>query len=641
MEQRREADFRKAAEITFAVLTGASLLGSLIAMLWWSAGWVTPMWLTLLRCAAAVTGLTLWDRKDAGFRILAVYLAMIFLKLLIPTPEKLFEQKVSETLFNGLWAFAACYSLGHILKPRGTELFLKIFLGCWIFCMACLSGISVYAAWTDGRIWNIGQGAYWGLGIVSGEGSSRLKMFFDSNTSGILFSIATMAAVLCMAVYKARWQKALCFLALLPNWTALALTDSRNAQISAAVGIGAAVGILALGKAARKDRKTSVRWITAAGAALITAVICVLLLLGTVFAFNGAKTAAGGLVPGAAAESTVQASIEPDTVPASIGEKIQIKVDVTTKKKVTGYQWQYSQDDGEWINLETATAKKSKLKITVRAATYRTKFRCVVTTKSGTAVSNEVSIVKPFTVTLTARTRKSAGGDTVTLIAETDGAKKPLQYQWQVSENGDESWTNILKGGQEATLTVEVREERRYRCIVTAGNGVVTSWSKTIEKPSGTAVKTRTLEGNDLLTGRTEIWKQTLRYLGDHPETLLTGRSVCEPLKDTGIMRNENVETEHCHNAFLQILMESGIPGLLLILAFLALTGRRAGRLAADADQPLLLRLIPAALAALWAGELAECIVRMSNVHVPTLAILALYSGIIAAAGKKTVKGKK
>ena len=184
MDNRRSG-IRTAAERMYSALIGLSLLGSLAAMLSWSQGWVMPMWLLLLRCAAAILGLILWKRRDAGFHILMAYLALIILRLLIPSANILFDQGVSQTLFNGAWAFLACYSLGHILGHKRTERFMKIFLTGWVFCMTCYSSTGLYAAWTDQRIWNIGGGGFWGLSIVSGEGSSRLRMLFDANTSGI------------------------------------------------------------------------------------------------------------------------------------------------------------------------------------------------------------------------------------------------------------------------------------------------------------------------------------------------------------------------------------------------------------------------------------------------------------------------
>ena len=634
MENRRSG-IRAAAEQVFAVLTGMSLLGSLAAMLFWSQSWVTPMWLTLLRCAAAVLGLTLWKRRDVGFCILMVYLALVFLRLLIPSAEKLFDQSVSQTLFNGAWAFLACYSLGHILGYKRTERFLKFFLTGWVFCMTCYSCTGLYAAWTDQRIWNFSGGGFWGLSIVSGEGASRMRMLFDANTSGVLFGSAAVAAFLCAAGTGTKWIKGLHILMFIPNWTALCLTDSRTAQIGAAAGIGTAVGILLMRAVKKRKGKARVAVAASACGALLTAVVCIGVALGTVFAFNAAKAAKGSLLPAAGAESKraeLSIAVWPDEIRADTGKRVKLHAEVQGAEGEVAYQWQYCIGE-QWNDLTTVSATTAVFKMTVRDSTYWRKYRCVVNTENGTAVSNEVSILKPFDVTLSVRSAKGAGGDTMTVIAKADGAEGEILYQWQVCES-DGSWTD-LSGNTRDALTVEVQEEKQYRCVVTAGNGTVISRAKSVGKPSGTSVKTRTLEGGDLLSGRTKIWKQAVRFIVTHPRTLLTGRSVSEPMKNTGIMRTENIVTEHSHNMFLQTLMESGLPGLLLLLAFMVCTGRRAVRLVMNEDRPELVRLMPAAVCAIWVGELTECVVRMTNVRVPMLALLMLYAGIVCAAGKK------
>jgi len=646
----RACGFRAAAETVYAVLTGASLLGSLLAILSWSPGWVTPVWLILLRCAAAATGLLLWDRKDWGFRILAVYLLLVFLRVAVPSPGDLFVQRVSETLFNGAWAFFACYSLGHVLKGERAERFMKWFWCGWVLVMACYSGIAVYAAWTDQRIWNIGQGAYWGLGIVSGEGSSRLKMFFDSNTSGLLFGIPVTAAVICAAGQRSKGMKVFHLLALVPCWVALSLTDSRAAQIGAAAGIGCTAGILLLRKMrdGNPEGKKGPAWAAAAGAALAVAAACVALMIGTTSAFSALKTNRGEMIPAASAESGAEeddgqfrAYVKQYEVTGSFEETIQIKVRVKNAEGELRYQWQSSKDHETWTDLKRRSAQKKILKLTVNNSTYDYVYRCVVTADNGTAMTEEITIRRPFTVKLSPSTKKSAAGDTVTITAVADGAEGELSYRWLVSEDDGKTWQEAGDGKAGRTLTVDVKEERRYRCIVTADNGTSVSKSKTIKKPSGTKVESRGFGGEDPLTGRTRIWKQVVRFLADNPRTLLAGRSVNMPMQNTGIMRTETIETEHCHNIFLQALMESGIPGLLLVLAFLALTVKRAVSLAADREQPLLIRLMPAAAAALWVGEMADSIVRMSNARVPTLAILMLYSGVICAAGKRNAGQKK
>ena len=645
--ESRKTGARIAAERVFAALTGVTLLGSLAAMLSWAPDRMTPMWLTVLRLLTVGTGLVLTDRKDWGFRILAGYMALVFLRLLIPSPQILFSQTASETLFNGAWALIGCYALGHVLGRERTERWLKIFLTCWMLGMACFSSTGIYAAWTDRRIWNIGEGAWWGFNIVSGTRSSRLNMLFDANTSGVLAGIAMVAGFLMAAGCKNKWGKGLYVLLILPNWTALALTDSRTAQVSAAVGIGAAAGILVLKHLAKKqpEGKHLVTWAAAAGTAVMTAALCAALLIGTTSAFNAVKTAQGGLVPGASAEGEtaqmepLEAYVAPKEAAAGYGEKVKLKAKTDNKVGRASYQWQYSTDGENWKDLAGAT--KRTLKVKGSAPAYKRKYRCIVTAKNGTAVTDEAVILKPYTVKISVKTKKKADGDQAIITAKTDEAKGKLAYQWQVSEDGGKTWKDVTgSGSKKKTLTVNVSGVKKYRCKVKAENGIVFSNNKTVRQPKGTTVKNRGLGGDDPLSGRLQIWKQVIRYLIRNPKTLLTGRSVAEPMQGTQIMRTKNTLTEHCHNMFLQTVMENGIPGLLLMAAFMLLTIRRSWRLVMTEGRTLL-ALLPAALCALWTGEMTESIVRMFNYRIPALGILMLYAGVVCALGKEKPKDRK
>ena len=636
--ESRMSGIRTVAETVFATLVSLSLLGSLAAMLAWSQSWITPMWLVYLRFSATLLGLLLWDRKDIGFGILSAYLALVILRLLLLSPEQLFMTKVSQTIFNGAWAFIGCYSLGHILGAKRTERFLVIFLTGWVFCMACYCGTALYAVWTDQKIWNIGKGGFWGLTAIVGKNASRLSMLFDSNTSGVLCGIAVTAAFLCAAGCRNRCLKGLHILLFLPNWIALSLTDSRTAQIGAAAGIGTAVGILILRTILRKRTggKAGAAWLAAAGSSLAIAAVCLFLMSGTTSVFNVVKTMRGGWLSGAAAEGSqeIRVHVEPNEVKAGRGETVVLKAAAEGGANVIRYQWQYSEDGEAWIDLDGESATAESLRIKAVSSVYQRRYRCMVVTENETVFSDDAVILKPYTVKMTMKTKSSSGTDNVLMAIQTEGAEGRITYQWQIGEEDGETWTD-LPGSTQNTLTVEVNGDKRYRCIVTAGNGIVYSRVRWIRQPSGTEVKTRGLDTEDPLNGRTRIWKQAVRFLADHPKTLLAGRSVNETMKYTGIMRTETIVTEHCHNMFLQTVMESGIPGLLLMLAFMFCTVRRAIRLVTAGDFPALLRLVPAAVCALWVGELTECIVRMTNFRVPTLAMLMLYAGVVCALGRR------
>ena len=80
-----------------------------------------------------------------------------------------------------------------------------------------------------------------------------------------------------------------------------------------------------------------------------------------------------------------------------------------------------------------------------------------------------------------------------------------------------------------------------------------------------TAVSSRGFSGH-VLTGRAELWEKIFEYFRQNPIALLIGESKLSPLH---IVNNYKA---HCHSIFIQVLLESGIPGLLLFLSFVVYT---------------------------------------------------------------------
>lgn len=78
------------------------------------------------------------------------------------------------------------------------------------------------------------------------------------------------------------------------------------------------------------------------------------------------------------------------------------------------------------------------------------------------------------------------------------------------------------------------------------------------------------------LTGRTDIYKAVLRYVGHHPDTLAAG--MLEPDIVTNLRAEVYSEFVLAHNAWLQALLTTGLPGLLLALYFTWITLRAGVR---------------------------------------------------------------
>ena len=148
------------------------------------------------------------------------------------------------------------------------------------------------------------------------------------------------------------------------------------------------------------------------------------------------------------------------------------------------------------------------------------------------------------------------------------------------------------------------------------------------------AVSTRGFEGDRVLNGRAELWTMVIDYIEEHPLILLIGESKISPLKGL------NYYKAHCHSIYLQILLENGIPGLLLFLAFIGYTLIHAIRAIRDPEQPLWIRLLPAIPVSLWVGDLAENFTWLRSSQCPMPAILCIAAGILCAqaSGRKNTK---
>ena len=203
------------------------------------------------------------------------------------------------------------------------------------------------------------------------------------------------------------------------NWTALSLTDSRTAQIGAAAGIGITAGILILQYMKRNGREPRFILPVTVSGMLFTAVVCIGLSLGMVFAFNAAKTAKGELLPAAGAEESqeeIRIHVWPQSAKAGLDEKITLNANAEGMKGDVRYQWQYY-TGGKWFDLKSTASKKPVFRMTVRDSTYWRRYRCVVTAENGSAASEEIRILKPYAVTLAVRSTKSAVGERLTIIA--------------------------------------------------------------------------------------------------------------------------------------------------------------------------------------------------------------------------------
>lgn len=142
----------------------------------------------------------------------------------------------------------------------------------------------------------------------------------------------------------------------------------------------------------------------------------------------------------------------------------------------------------------------------------------------------------------------------------------------------------------------------------------------------------RGLAGEDVLVGRPQIWLAALQYLRANPTVLLTGTSAVNSMAGINLQPALTFSASHCHNILLQILVETGIPGLAAVAGFLWITARKSLRCVKQESAPLWRRLLPCLLVTICAGELVECLTWLGFRYTPVPFFLFAAAGLVAAA---------
>ena len=135
-------------------------------------------------------------------------------------------------------------------------------------------------------------------------------------------------------------------------------------------------------------------------------------------------------------------------------------------------------------------------------------------------------------------------------------------------------------------------------------------------------------ENAGFLTLRQNIWLGALRAVREDPSILLKGGSVPDWKNLPAVKKFFPSYASHCHNMPLQILMETGLAGLLLCGVFLFFVIRAAARLFPDLSRPLWERFLALPVAAVAVIETVETITRLNGkafINIP----LMLFAGVM------------
>lgn len=119
----------------------------------------------------------------------------------------------------------------------------------------------------------------------------------------------------------------------------------------------------------------------------------------------------------------------------------------------------------------------------------------------------------------------------------------------------------------------------------------------------------RDISSNKTMSGRTMIWKSGLTAIKRDPSILLigsSGDSIMDPVNKILAENGRNKVQPHMHNGFLQVLMLTGLPGLILIIAWTILMVIRMIRIFFRNDVSPAVKALIIPLAGIFIYQLAE-----------------------------------
>ena len=135
-------------------------------------------------------------------------------------------------------------------------------------------------------------------------------------------------------------------------------------------------------------------------------------------------------------------------------------------------------------------------------------------------------------------------------------------------------------------------------------------------------------DGIGTFSMRTDIWRAGLRYLKERPLTLLIGSTDGAVARIPGQMLRR--PEYHMHNAWLEVLLQAGIPGLLMMVAVFLRMYFASTRLFFSKRNPCWIRVLAAAPVLMSACTLMETYPAVSA-NVYDMMMMLLCGAVIAA----------
>ena len=151
---------------------------------------------------------------------------------------------------------------------------------------------------------------------------------------------------------------------------------------------------------------------------------------------------------------------------------------------------------------------------------------------------------------------------------------------------------------------------------------------------SGTLVSNRGYTGTDILTSRPMIWNAAIQIIKANPRYLLYGISILNPMNEINASEWMVFKAAHCHCMPLMILLESGIPGVLLMGSFITIIVVKMFRMIREKTYTWDKTAI-AVFLSISAGELIECFTWLRSGQTAVLPFYFVALGIISIAASK------
>ena len=146
---------------------------------------------------------------------------------------------------------------------------------------------------------------------------------------------------------------------------------------------------------------------------------------------------------------------------------------------------------------------------------------------------------------------------------------------------------------------------------------------------------------DNMLNGRYTLWSNVLEVVFKNAENLLLGQSVDNTMIPVNEIRSELGlhYVYHCHNVYLQHLMENGLPGFLLYCSFILVFLYHAVRLLTDRSLPFWQRILPVTAILCAIEGMIDTTCHVNNGY-PQMTLLYLFAGFTIALSRETKKKK-